>query len=198
MYRTRRRSSLEWLPLDTDHWPKEGALVVLSYPTGLGGSAYLTARCCGSANDQYPFSSTDAGDLGAGDRRVQVRQLAADQRETERKEMKRSGYLQQRRKNADAAGRDAADDEAVHAGHAADHDARGLRLGPRPPQPPREKWGETYDVYFPAMQAPTSRTSTRERLDRATLSYIRDNQFYSFTERYPEIKQVGYGPRRTK
>ena len=53
-------SSLEWLPLDADHWPKEGALVVLSYPTGLGGSAYLTARCCGSANDQYPFISTDA------------------------------------------------------------------------------------------------------------------------------------------
>lgn len=41
--------------------PKEGALVVLSYPTGLGGSAYLTARCCGGVSDQYPFISTDAG-----------------------------------------------------------------------------------------------------------------------------------------
>ena len=50
-----------WSPLDAEHWPEEGALVVLSYPTGLGGSAYLTARCCGSANDQYPFISTDAG-----------------------------------------------------------------------------------------------------------------------------------------
>ena len=50
-----------WSPLDAEHWPEEGALVVLSYPTGLGGSAYLTARCCGSANDQYPFVSTDAG-----------------------------------------------------------------------------------------------------------------------------------------
>lgn len=54
-------SSLEWSPLDAEHWPEEGTLVVLSYPTGLGGSAYLTARCCGSASDQYPFVSTDAG-----------------------------------------------------------------------------------------------------------------------------------------
>ena len=50
-----------WQPLDEEHWPEEGALVVLSYPTGLGGSAYLTARCCGGASDQYPFISTDAG-----------------------------------------------------------------------------------------------------------------------------------------
>ena len=54
-------SSPEWSPLDAEHWPEEGALVVLSYPTGLGGSAYLTARCCGGASDQYPFISTDAG-----------------------------------------------------------------------------------------------------------------------------------------
>lgn len=51
----------EWLPLDADHWPEEGALVVLSYPTGLGGSAYLTARCGGGVSDQYPFVSTNAG-----------------------------------------------------------------------------------------------------------------------------------------
>ena len=50
-----------WSPLDAEHWPEEGALVVLSYPTGLGGSAYLTARCCGGVSDQYPFISTDAG-----------------------------------------------------------------------------------------------------------------------------------------
>lgn len=58
---TKAVSSPEWSPLDAEHWPEEGALVVLSYPTGLGGSAYLTARCCGGANDQYPFISTDAG-----------------------------------------------------------------------------------------------------------------------------------------
>ncbi len=58
---TMAASSPEWLPLNAEHWPEEGALVVLSYPTGLGGSAYLTARCCGGASDQYPFVSTDAG-----------------------------------------------------------------------------------------------------------------------------------------
>ncbi len=51
----------EWLPLDAEHWPTEGALVVLSYETGLGGSSYLVARCAGGADDQYPFISTDAG-----------------------------------------------------------------------------------------------------------------------------------------
>lgn len=58
---TKAVSLPEWSPLDAEHWPEEGALVVLSYPTGLGGSAYLTARCCGGVSDQYPFISTDAG-----------------------------------------------------------------------------------------------------------------------------------------
>ena len=58
---TKEVSSPGWLPLDAEHWPEEGALVVLSYPTGLGGSAYLTARCGGGVSDQYPFVSTDAG-----------------------------------------------------------------------------------------------------------------------------------------
>ena len=58
---TKAASLPEWSPLDAEHWPEEGALVVLSYPTGLGGSAYLTARCCGGADDQYPFISTYAG-----------------------------------------------------------------------------------------------------------------------------------------
>lgn len=50
-----------WLPLDAAHWPTEGALVVLSYETGLGGSSYLVARCAGGADEEYPFISTDAG-----------------------------------------------------------------------------------------------------------------------------------------
>lgn len=54
-------SEPEWLPLDAEHWPAEGALVVLSYETGLGGSSYLVARCAGGADDEYPFISTDAG-----------------------------------------------------------------------------------------------------------------------------------------
>ena len=54
-------SEPEWLPLDAEHWPTEGALVVLSYETGLGGSSYLVARCAGGADEAYPFISTDAG-----------------------------------------------------------------------------------------------------------------------------------------
>ena len=54
-------AATEWQPLDAAHWPEEGELVVLSYETGLGGSSYLVARCAGSADDQYPFISTDAG-----------------------------------------------------------------------------------------------------------------------------------------
>lgn len=130
---------------------------------------------------------------------MQVRQLAADQRETERKEMKRSGYLQQR----DARTQMLLDVMqrtmkqymldtlliTMHEDFGWGYD-RLSRLA--------EKWGETYDVYFPAMQSTDESDVYQERLDRATLSYIGDNQFYSFTERYPEIKQLGYGPRRTK
>ena len=54
-------SEPEWQPLDEEHWPTEGELVVLSYETGLGGSSYLVARCAGGADDDYPFISTDAG-----------------------------------------------------------------------------------------------------------------------------------------
>ena len=54
-------SEPEWQPLDAEHWPIEGALVVLSYETGLGGSSYLVARCAGGADEDYPFISTDAG-----------------------------------------------------------------------------------------------------------------------------------------
>lgn len=54
-------SEPEWQPLDAEHWPEEGELVVLSYETGLGGSSYLVARCAGGADDEYTFISTDAG-----------------------------------------------------------------------------------------------------------------------------------------
>lgn len=52
---TKTASSPEWSPLDAEHWPEEGALVVLSYPTGLGGSAYLTARCGGGVCCHCPM-----------------------------------------------------------------------------------------------------------------------------------------------
>ena len=49
-----------------------------------------------------------------------------------------------------------------------------------------EKWGETYDRYFPALQS----------TDRATLAFLGDRTFYPFPERYPEIKRLGYEPKR--
>ena len=55
------KNAPQWLPLDAEHWPEEGELVVLSYETGLGGSSYLVARCAGSADETYPFISTEAG-----------------------------------------------------------------------------------------------------------------------------------------
>ena len=108
-------------------------------------------------------------------------------------------FAAERREDASAAGRDAADDETIHMldtllitmhedfGWGYD---RLSRLA--------EKWGETYDVYFPAMQSTEESDVYQERLDRATRSYIGDNQLYPFAERYPEIRQLGYGPRRTK
>lgn len=57
----KRPTASAWQPLDAEHWPAEGALVVLSYETGLGGSSYLVARCAGGADEAYPFISTDAG-----------------------------------------------------------------------------------------------------------------------------------------
>lgn len=61
-----------------------------------------------------------------------------------------------------------------------------------------EKWGETYDRYFPALQSTDESDVWQERLDRATLAFLGGRTFYPFPERYPEIKQLGYGPRRTK
>ena len=36
----------------------------------------------------------------------------------------------------------------------------------------------------------------QERLDRATLAFLGDRTFYPFPERYPEIKRLGYEPKR--
>ena len=44
-----------WQPLDKEHWPPDGALVVLSAENALGGNFYQLARCAGSWADQYPF-----------------------------------------------------------------------------------------------------------------------------------------------
>ena len=59
-----------------------------------------------------------------------------------------------------------------------------------------EKWGETYDRYFPALQSTDESDVWQERLDRATLAFLGDHTFYPFPKRYPEIKRLGYEPKR--
>lgn len=61
-----------------------------------------------------------------------------------------------------------------------------------------ERWGETYDRYFPALQSIDESDVWQERLDRATLAFLGGHTFYPFPERYPEIKLLGYEPKRRK
>ncbi len=61
-----------------------------------------------------------------------------------------------------------------------------------------EKWGETYEHYFPALQGTDESDVWQERLDRATLAFVGEREFYPFPERYPEIKQLGYEPKRRR
>ena len=51
----------QWQPLDEEHWPAEGQLVVIAYDNPLGGTCYETARCVGGYHDLYPFEDTDVG-----------------------------------------------------------------------------------------------------------------------------------------
>lgn len=61
------------------------------------------------------------------------------------------------------------------------------------------KWSETFDAYFTALQGGMESDVYQERLDRALRAIVGENQeFYSFPERYPEIKRLGYGPRGRK
>ena len=52
---------VQWQPLDEEHWPADGQLVVIAYDNPLGGTCYLPARCVGGYHDLYPFADTDAG-----------------------------------------------------------------------------------------------------------------------------------------
>lgn len=59
------------------------------------------------------------------------------------------------------------------------------------------KWSETFDAFFPAMQAGMESDVYQERLDRALREIVGENQeFYGFAERYPEVKRLGYETRR--
>ena len=62
-----------------------------------------------------------------------------------------------------------------------------------------EKWGETYDRYFPALQSTDESDVWQERLDRATLAFLAGHQeLIPFPERYPEIKRLGSEPKRRR
>lgn len=62
-----------------------------------------------------------------------------------------------------------------------------------------DKWGETFDHYFPALQSTDESDVWQERLDRAMLSFLAGHQeLIPFPDRYPEIKRLGYEPRRRK
>lgn len=50
-----------WRPLDAEHWPNQGELVLLSGGTPLDGRCYLAARCVGSAYDAFPFEDAHDG-----------------------------------------------------------------------------------------------------------------------------------------
>lgn len=58
------------------------------------------------------------------------------------------------------------------------------------------KWSETFDAYFAALAGGMEADVYQERLDRALRAIVGDHQeFYRFSERYPEIRVLGYGPR---
>lgn len=50
-----------WQPLERDHWPNQGELVLLAGGTPLDGRCYLAARCVGSADDAFPFDDAHDG-----------------------------------------------------------------------------------------------------------------------------------------
>lgn len=48
---------VRWRPLDMEHWPKDGQLVLLSYENSIGGHGYQIARCVGPFSDELPFDN---------------------------------------------------------------------------------------------------------------------------------------------
>ncbi len=49
------KSGEQWHPLDAEHWPPEGSLVVLSGVNAIYGVQYQIARCVGAAFEEAPF-----------------------------------------------------------------------------------------------------------------------------------------------
>lgn len=60
-----------------------------------------------------------------------------------------------------------------------------------------DKWGETYAAYFGALTVDQEADVCQEKMDRAMQDIIKGKgPFYSFRERYPEVRQLGYARRR--
>lgn len=56
-----------------------------------------------------------------------------------------------------------------------------------------QKWSETVDAFFTALDATGESDVYQERLDKALQSFIGDRQeFIPFAVRYPDIRQLGY------
>lgn len=59
-----------------------------------------------------------------------------------------------------------------------------------------QKWSETVDAFFTALDATGESDVYQERLDNGLLSFIGDRQeFVPFATRYPDIRRLGYGAR---
>lgn len=62
-----------------------------------------------------------------------------------------------------------------------------------------QKWSETANSFFTALDATGESDVYQERLDKALQSFIGDrHEFIPFAVRYPDIKRLGYGARGQK
>lgn len=60
-----------------------------------------------------------------------------------------------------------------------------------------DAWGRTYNQFHDALDGGTEADYWQEKLDRLLLDLLRDHQaLIPFGERYPEIREITYGPRR--
>ena len=60
-----------------------------------------------------------------------------------------------------------------------------------------DAWSKTYNQFHDALDGGTEADYWQEKLDRLLMDLLRDHQaLIPFGERYPEIREITYGPRR--
>lgn len=60
-----------------------------------------------------------------------------------------------------------------------------------------DAWSKTYAQFHDDLDGGTEADCWQEKLDRLLLDLLRDHQaLIPFRERYPEIREITYGPRR--